>query len=442
MSDRTAPAARPRAGLRHSAIDRILPGNVRRARQGRRYPVIPGRRPSFARPALPPAHRDLPGSRPPGRRALEVGVAARRPVARPAARARRRSRRRATTALAARLFDPAVLTAILVVEARVLGWRLFAVGATRRRHADPADGRDPRRARRSRSRSSSGPQLVVAGADGRRARRGDRGVRAGRRGRRLGARPGPRRRSASNDPDFARRPAAVARPSGDPSARPSRLAPGHARRPARQRAADRHGLRRRPDHTLLTDTMIVVSLDPVGKTVSMASIPRDMVDVPLPDGRKYRGKINGLVSYVRWHPGKFPGAKDGQSVLAAALGTLLGIKIDYWAQVNLGGFVYARRRGRRRQHQRHRRLLRLPLQGVRDQGLQHHARPLPLGRRGGARVRADPQGAGRERLHAAGRQQEVIAALRDRIVRGEFLDNPSRFLRASARRSRPTSSRR
>ena len=92
--------------------------------------------------------------------------------------------------------------------------------------------------------------------------------------------------------------------------------------------------------TALTDTMIVVSLDPVAKTVSMASIPRDMVDVPLPDGRKYRGKINGLVSYARWHPNKFPGSKDGQSVLTAALGTLLGMKIDYWAQVNLGGFVY------------------------------------------------------------------------------------------------------
>ena len=72
----------------------------------------------------------------------------------------------------------------------------------------------------------------------------------------------------------------------------------------------------------------------------MASIPRDMVDVPLPDGRKYRGKINGLVSYARWHPSKFPGSKDGQSVLTAALGTLLDLKIDYWAQVNLGGFVY------------------------------------------------------------------------------------------------------
>ena len=54
-------------------------------------------------------------------------------------------------------------------------------------------------------------------------------------------------------------------------------------------------------NTYLTDTMIVVSLDPVGKTVSMVSIPRDMVDVPFADGRKYRGKINSLV-VVRAQP--------------------------------------------------------------------------------------------------------------------------------------------
>ena len=47
-------------------------------------------------------------------------------------------------------------------------------------------------------------------------------------------------------------------------------------------------------NTFLTDTMIVVSLDPVAETVSMVSIPRDMVDVPLPDRHRYRGKINGL----------------------------------------------------------------------------------------------------------------------------------------------------
>jgi len=37
----------------------------------------------------------------------------------------------------------------------------------------------------------------------------------------------------------------------------------------------------------LTDTLIVVSLDPVGRTVSMVSIPRDLVNVPLGNGTTY-----------------------------------------------------------------------------------------------------------------------------------------------------------
>jgi LCP family protein required for cell wall assembly len=93
-------------------------------------------------------------------------------------------------------------------------------------------------------------------------------------------------------------------------------------------------------NTYLTDTMIVVSLDPVSETVSMVSIPRDMVDVPLPNGRTFSGKINSLVSYARHHPGEFPGANgDGEDVLMAALGTLLNLRIDHFAQVNLGGFI-------------------------------------------------------------------------------------------------------
>ena len=142
----------------------------------------------------------------------------------------------------------------------------------------------------------------------------------------------------ANDPDFALDPSDAPDPSSDPSLDPTAsasVAPAVPRVNVLLIGMD-SGIGR---NTLLSDTMIVVSLDPVGKTVSMASIPRDMVDVPLPDGRKFRGKINSLVSYARWHPGKFPGAKDGQSVLAAALGTLLNLKIDSWAQVNLPGFV-------------------------------------------------------------------------------------------------------
>ena len=70
-------------------------------------------------------------------------------------------------------------------------------------------------------------------------------------------------------------------------------------------------------NTALTDTMIVASLDPVLKTVSMVSVPRDMVDVPLARGGVFHPKVNGLVSYVRWHPDQFPGYRgSGQAVLA------------------------------------------------------------------------------------------------------------------------------
>src|SRR5262249_47451222 len=95
-----------------------------------------------------------------------------------------------------------------------------------------------------------------------------------------------------------------------------------------------------PDRThALTDTMIVASLDPVSHTVSMVSVPRDLVDAPLPDGRTFHPKINGLVSYANRYPEKFPGATSGQAVLASSLGLLLNVQIDGWAQVNLPGFV-------------------------------------------------------------------------------------------------------
>ena len=54
----------------------------------------------------------------------------------------------------------------------------------------------------------------------------------------------------------------------------------------------------------------------------MVSVPRDLVDLPLPDGRVFRPKVNGLVAYANANPGKFPGATSGQAVLAAGLITL------------------------------------------------------------------------------------------------------------------------
>ena len=62
----------------------------------------------------------------------------------------------------------------------------------------------------------------------------------------------------------------------------------------------------------------------------MVSIPRDMVDAPLPKGGKFSAKINGLVAWVRWHPEQFPGYNGhGQAVLACSLGKMPGVHLHY-----------------------------------------------------------------------------------------------------------------
>ncbi len=82
--------------------------------------------------------------------------------------------------------------------------------------------------------------------------------------------------------------------------------------------------------------MIVVSIDPVGNTVTLVSIPRDMVDVPLGNGDTFGPKINSLTTFAEDHRDQFP--NPGRA-LPDAIGALLGIKIHYSAQVDLGGFV-------------------------------------------------------------------------------------------------------
>ena len=87
----------------------------------------------------------------------------------------------------------------------------------------------------------------------------------------------------------------------------------------------------------LTDSMIVVSLDPVGRSVSMVSIPRDLASVPLASGDVFGPKINSLVGWADRHPKDFPGG--GIHTLEGAIGALLGIPIHAYATVDLTGFV-------------------------------------------------------------------------------------------------------
>ena len=87
----------------------------------------------------------------------------------------------------------------------------------------------------------------------------------------------------------------------------------------------------------LTDTLLVVSVDPEAKTGAMVSIPRDVGQLPLYAGGTYPGKINSLLSYARRNPKEFP---DGATTtLVKEVGHLIGVPVNYYAAVNLDGFV-------------------------------------------------------------------------------------------------------
>lgn len=88
--------------------------------------------------------------------------------------------------------------------------------------------------------------------------------------------------------------------------------------------------------TELTDTLLVASFDPTTKDVALISFPRDLTNFPLFDGRRYKGKINSLMTWVRNHPKEFP---DGPTpTLVKELGFLLGAPIHYYAALDLAGF--------------------------------------------------------------------------------------------------------
>lgn len=87
----------------------------------------------------------------------------------------------------------------------------------------------------------------------------------------------------------------------------------------------------------LTDTMMVVSLDPVGRSVSLLSVPRDLVDTPLGNGNQFGPKLNSLMGYADRHPEEFP--QGGVRALEDAIGALLGIPIHCYAQLDFAGFI-------------------------------------------------------------------------------------------------------
>lgn len=86
----------------------------------------------------------------------------------------------------------------------------------------------------------------------------------------------------------------------------------------------------------LNDTLLVVSIDPTTKSAVMISIPRDTSSFQLYSGGTYTGKINSLMTAAYLDPTRFP---DGPiRTLTREVGYILGIPIHYFAAIDLAGF--------------------------------------------------------------------------------------------------------
>jgi LCP family protein required for cell wall assembly len=91
--------------------------------------------------------------------------------------------------------------------------------------------------------------------------------------------------------------------------------------------------------TYSTDTMMVAVLDPSTGSTSLISIPRDTYGAPLGDGRDYNLKLNSLLAYARLDSTTYP--LGPTETLKTAVGALLDLHIDYVAAVDFLGFTSA-----------------------------------------------------------------------------------------------------
>jgi LCP family protein required for cell wall assembly len=76
-----------------------------------------------------------------------------------------------------------------------------------------------------------------------------------------------------------------------------------------------------------TDAIMVVSVSADQSQIVMLSLPRDTVDVPMPDGSIYRGKINSIAHH------------HGLDGLRGAVSTLLEVEIDAYLKIDMDDLV-------------------------------------------------------------------------------------------------------
>ena len=86
-----------------------------------------------------------------------------------------------------------------------------------------------------------------------------------------------------------------------------------------------------------TDTILLLSVNSDTGEVLMFSFPRDTQRLPLYNGGTFGGKINTFARYANMHPDIYP--DGGMQALKYEVGYLMGIPIDYFASVNMPGFI-------------------------------------------------------------------------------------------------------
>ena len=93
-----------------------------------------------------------------------------------------------------------------------------------------------------------------------------------------------------------------------------------------------------------TDTIVVAALQRDTGRAVLLGVPRNLVQLPLGGvaGEKlprFREPLNALYSFARTRPELFPGGSDpGATALKQTVSRLLGLRIDYYALVDLDGF--------------------------------------------------------------------------------------------------------
>jgi LCP family protein required for cell wall assembly len=105
-----------------------------------------------------------------------------------------------------------------------------------------------------------------------------------------------------------------------------------------------------------TDSMTVASVDTATGATTLFGLPRNLQDVPLPNGpardrfpygftgsgSTHPGLLNEVFQYAEDHPEVVPGAAKGQhgpTLLKETVGGILGIPVSYYAMIDMKGFA-------------------------------------------------------------------------------------------------------